>query len=299
MTTAGPATTAPAPVAAGPADLLRRLRTMDPLLVVLRASLVVLLVNSNDDPLVMAGVAVLCLVALPRPAVLRSPWPWAVAFVAVGARQLATWHSLDDHIVVTTYWCGAIAAGLGARDARATLALSARGLVGLVFAFAAGWKVLSGQFLDGTFFRYSLLFDDRFEVVGRTLAGTTDRIRDADAAAVARLLAGPGGGEVVLQEGPGGPALAMAFTWWGVLIEVAVALAFLLPLRGRWRGLRHGTLFAFVGTTYVVLPVGAFGALLLVLGAAQAESERLRTAYVAGIGAMVVWAAAWPLLFLR
>lgn len=291
------ATGAP-PAAAGPGPLAR-VRAADPLLVVLRASLVVLLVNGNDDPVVMAGVAVLCLVALPRPRLLCSPWLWAGAFAVVGARQLAGWHNLDDHVVVATYWCGAIALALGARDPRATMALSARWLVGLVFALAAGWKLLSGQFLDGSFFRYSLLFDDRFEVVGRILAGTTDRIRDADVGAVAGLLARGGGGEVALVEGPGGPDLALVLTWWGVLIEAAVAATFLLPLRGRWRHLRHGTLFAFAGTTYAVLPVGAFGALLLVLGAAQAESERLRTAYVLGIGVMLAWATAWPLLFLR
>ncbi|MGQ0520630.1 MAG: hypothetical protein ACT4PX_05700 [Actinomycetota bacterium] len=290
---------APAPPAGATPGPLERLRTADPLLLVLRASLVVLLVNGNDDPVVMAGVAVLCFAALPRPRLLCSPWLWAGAFAAVGARQLATWHTLDDHVVVTTYWCGAIALGLGARDPRATMALSARWLVGLVFALAAGWKLLSGQFLDGTFFRYALLFDERFEVLSRTLAGTTDRIRDADVGAVAGLLAGGGGGEVALVEGSGGPALALVFTWWGVLVEAAVALTFLLPLRGRWRHLRPASLFAFAGTTYVLLPVGAFGALLLVLGAAQAESERLRAAYVLGIGAMLAWAAAWPVLFLR
>lgn len=34
------------------------------------ASRLALLVNSNDDPIVMVGVAVVCLVALPRPALL-------------------------------------------------------------------------------------------------------------------------------------------------------------------------------------------------------------------------------------
>lgn len=284
--------------------VVERLAAMEPLLLVLRASLLVLLVNSNDDPAVMVAVAVVCLVALPRPALLRSPWLWAALFAAVGARQLVTWHTIDDHVVVTTYWCGAIAVALRARDAMATLALSARLLVGTLFAFAAGWKLFSGQFLDGTFFRYTLLFDDRFEVVARTVGGTTDAMRGSNVAAVNQLLAGGGGGEVVLREGAGAPALALVFTWWGLLIELAVAAAFLLPLaRGHGRHLhlhraRHATLATFAATTYAVVPVGGFGALLLVLGASQADSERGRVAYLAGAGALVVWAALWPALFL-
>ena len=278
---------------------LARLRAMDPLLLVLRASLVVLLVNSNDDPPVLVGVALVCVVALPRPALLRSRWLWTAAFVAIGLRQLATWHTIDDHVVVTTYWCGAIALGLGARQPRVTLAASARWLVGSVFLLAAGWKVLSGQFVDGTFFRYTLLFDDRFEVAARVVAGTTERIRDADLTAVNGLLAGGGRGEVALQEGPRAAELALVLTWWGVAVEAAIAAAFLLPLRERWRWLRHATLIAFATTTYLVIPVGGFGSLLLVLGAAQARSDRGRAAYVAGAAGLLAWAGVWPLLFLH
>lgn len=282
--------------------VLSRLGAMDPLLLVLRASLVVVLVNANDDPVLLLPLAVVCVVVLPRPAVLRSPWLWAALFVAVGARQLGTWHTLDDHVVATTYWCGAVALGLGARDPGATLALSARLLVGTLFAFAAGWKLFSGQFLDGTFFRYTLLFDERFEVVARVVGGMTDGMRAANVAAVTDLLAGgsgPAAGPVVLQEGPAVPELALVFTWWGVAVEAAVAAAFLLPLRGRWRAARHGSLVAFVATTYAVVPVGGFGAFLLVLGAAQATTERARVAYVAGIGVLIAWAALWPFVFLR
>ena len=279
------------------AELLAGLRAMDPLLLLLRTSLVALLVNSNDDPLLLVAVAAVCLVALPRPALLHRPWLWAALFAGVGLRQLAGWHTLDDHVVATTYWCGAVALGLGARDRRATLATSARFLVGALFAFAAGWKLLSGEFVDGTFFRYTLLFDDRFEVIGSVLGGTADGVRAAGLGQVGDLLDG-GGGEVTLREGSGAVGLAQVMTWWGLAVEAAIAAAFLLPLPAPWLWARHATLVAFAATTYVVVPVGGFGVLLLVLGSAQATSERLRTAYVVGMGGLIVWAALWPLVFL-
>jgi len=271
---------------------------MDPLLLLLRSSLLALLVNSNDDALVLIAVAVLCAVALPRPPVLRSPWLWAALFVAIGLRQAATWHQVDDHIIVTTYWCGAVALGLTARDPRRTLAASARLLVGAVFAFAAAWKLRSGEFVDGSFFRYSLLFDDRFETVARIAGGTTHAMRTANLDGLNALAVDPdGGGWQQLQEGTRNVAVAQAFTWWGLVVESAVAVAFLVPLRRRWEGLRVAALVAFAGTTYLVVPVGGFGTLLLVLGAAQASSDRLRVAYLWAAIGLLAWAWLWPVVF--
>ena len=279
--------------------VMQQVRAMDPVLLVLRLTLLVLVVNSNDDPPLFLAAAGLCAVAFPRPRLLRNPWLWATVFVVVGARQLATWHTIDDHVIVTTYWCGAIALALGARDTPRTLARSACLLVGTLFAFAAGWKLLSGQFVDGSFFRYSLLFDSRFEVLSRAVGGTADQVRDTGLGAVTELLAGGGSGTVTLEEGTRASALAQVLTWWGLLLEVAIAAAFLLPLPERWRWTRHATLATFAATTYAIVPVGGFGSLLLVLGAAQARTARGRLAYTTGVAATLAWSGLWPLLFLR
>ena len=279
--------------------LVDGVRAMDPVLLIARWSLLVLLVNSNEDPIVFVGLAIVAAVALPRPSIVLSPWFWAAAFVVIGLRQLATWHTVDDHIVVTTYWCAALALGLTARDARATLAASARLLLGVVFALAAAWKLGSGQFIDGTFFRFTLLFDDRFETVARWIGGSTPQDHRANVDAVNALLALDGRGPAAaLVEGPRNILLAGVFTAWGVAIESAIAVSFLLPLRRRYEWLRHACLLAFAGTTYLIVPVGGFGTLLMLLGASQSSSERMRMTYlVAGLG-LLVWAGVWPLIFL-
>lgn len=274
------------------------LSSADPLLLLLRASLLALLINSNDDVPVLIAVAAVSVVALPRPGLLRLPLFWLALFVGVGARQLATWHAIDDHIIVTTYWCGAIALGLGASDQRRSLAASARFLVGTLFAFAAGWKLLSGQFADGTFFRYTLLFDDRFATVARLIGDTSPSMLRANVEALQSLDAAGRAGDISLQEGPGNQLLADVFTGWGILIESAVAAAFLLPLRERWGWVRHALLIAFAATTYLIVPIGGFGTLLLVLGAAQATNGALRAGYYLGGTALIVWAGLWPLAFM-
>jgi hypothetical protein len=191
-----------------------------------------------------------------------------------------------------------VALGLGATDPAATLAASARYLIGSLFALAAGWKLLSGEFIDGSFFRYSLLFDERFETVANLIGGTSDTAHDANIDQVSALLSDAGQGTVALREGPRNELVAQVFTWWGVVIESAVAVTFLLPLRSRWGWARHAALIGFAATTYVVVPIGGFGTLLLVLGAAMVTTSQARSAYLVGAAALLAWAALWPLLFL-
>jgi hypothetical protein len=276
---------------------IERLRDADPILSLAGASLLALLFINNDDVWIFGGLAITCVVALPRPRLLGSPWFWTGLCLAVGGRQLSTWHTLDDHTIASTYWCGAMALGLRAREREATLAASARLLIGTLFAFAAGWKLLSGQFADGTFFRYSLLFDDRFDTVAEVVGGTTGEVRREGIDQVSQVLFGAGDATATVAEGPRNEAVASAFTWWGLLIETAVAITFLVPLRERWGWVRHATLLAFAGTTYLVVPIGGFGTLLLVLGSAMATTDRARLAYYAGATALLVWSGVWPLVF--
>jgi len=275
---------------------LRHLRTADATTTLAAASLLGLLVVSNDDPWLFLTAAVACAVAIPNQRLLLSPWLWGSLFVIVGLRQLATWHTIDDHTIVMTYWCAAMALGLTATETGRTLAASARLLIGTLFAFAAGWKLLSGQFIDGTFFRYSLLFDERFETVARVVGGTSDAVRDQNIDDVTRLVSN-GTSAVEAAEGPRNESVALAFTWWGVMIETAVAVTFLIPLREPWAWLRHATLVAFAATTYLIVPVGGFGTLLLILASAMVTTDRARLAYYGGAAALLVWSGLWPLLF--
>lgn len=276
----------------------RWLRDSDPLLLVLRSSLVALLVNSNDDPVVMGAVGVTCLVALPRPRLLTAPWLWGALCLAIGARQLLGWHQVDDHIIVTTYWCGAIALGLSSARPRENLAAAARLLIGSVFAFAVAWKIGSGEFADGSFFRHTLLFDERFETVARVVGGTSADVHRANLVAAEQALGRNDPTPIFLGEGPRNMLVATIFTWWGIVIEAAVALSFLLPVRRRWEWVRTAALLAFATTTYLIVPVGGFGTLLLVLCAAQVGDDRTRIALMWGGAGLLLWAGIWPTVFL-
>ena len=73
-------------------------------------------------------------------------------------------------------------------------------------------------------------------------------------------------------------------TWWVVLIEAALALAFLWHRPGGVSRYRHVVLILFAWTTYAaaVNVAESYGWTLMILGIAQCENEanRTRFAYV-------------------
>jgi hypothetical protein len=202
------------------------------------------------------------------------------------------WPIGDNHAYLLAYWCLAVALGCAVRERDAVCAVSARWLVGLVFAFAVLWKAISPDYLDGRFFRVTLAVDPRFESFTQLAAGLAP---DELAAQRGFLVQHVDDALGVAETGPPEPtrlrAVALVVTWTTFAAEVALALAFLWPLgRGpsRWR---DPPLLAFSAGTYAVAPVEGFGWLLLALGLAQCDRARpwLRAAYPAVFALLVLY----------
>ena len=264
-----------------------------------RLQLLVLILNSNELPVLLVLSIVLTAAVFLREPVLRSPWLWFAVAAALAIGQGSVWWRIDDHIVLSTYL--ALATGLSrlADDPRRTLAETCRLLIGLVFAFAFGWKILSSQFVSTDFFRFELVTDERFAPVAEWVGGMdSDELAVTEASISEIVTFGETGDLVVLDEGPRNEFLAGLMTVWGIVIEGAIAATFLLPLRGRWRHLRLISLFAFAFTTYVVVPISGFGCLLMTMGLATTSDRRWREPLVAGFAALAVWGTLFPLLVL-
>jgi hypothetical protein len=236
-------------------------------------------------PLILA-IAVLLLVA---PQKLRSPRAWLLIAAMVTLRIGDDWPLSDNHIYLLGYCALAIGLALRASNPAGTVAVTSRRLLGLAFAFAVVWKAfLSPDFLDGRFFRVTLLTDPRFgdaaQLVGGLSAGELAANREA-----LRLL--PDGAELLnpptIHEPLRLRALAAASTWGIVALEAAIAVLMLAPLTMALARLRHAALLLFCAITYLFAPVAGFGWLLLAMGVAQLEPRQitLRRAYV---GAFVV-----------
>ena len=280
-------------------DFLRELDLAPRADLAMRLSLLALLWKPVGQAWTRPAIALLAGVGLLFAAARRSPLFWAALLALAVWRVAEAWPLGDNHSFLLCYWLLAIALATRARDADAVLAWNGRALVGLVFAFATLWKVaLSPDYLDGRFFGVTLLDDERLEAATRLVA-------DLDESELARLRAlvrehadgvrAPGPDDPVLP--PRLVAASEGLTFSLVALELVVAIVFLAPVRLGLARARDPALLLFTGTVYALAPVEGFGWLLLSMGLAQSEPEKVRTrrAYAA-VFAIVLLSTRWPWL---
>ena len=277
------------PTTATAADSVRSggtsaLHTSSSIDVALRLTAIALLLRPMGPWFVRPAVLALAVLVLIFPRTLRSPLAWGGVTLFVAIRILTDWPLSDNHIYLLCYWSFAIALALRTSRPSETLAFTSRSLVGLAFAFAVLWKaVLSPDFLDGRFFRVTLLTDPRFEAVSQLIGGLSREELDANRRALTPL---PNGAELlnppVVREPIRLRALASASTFGILLLEAAVALLMAAPTTRITHIARHAALLSFCAITYAFAPVAGFGWLLLVMGLAQLQARHvwLRRAYV-------------------
>src|SRR5262245_42619043 len=117
------------------------------------------------------GAAALLLIS---PRALRTPAIWLGLAVATATRIADDWPLADNHIYLLADWSLAIALSLRSPNPVSSLGFNSRVLIGLAFAFAVLWKAaLSPDFLDGRFFRVTLLTDPRFGEASMLIGGVT------------------------------------------------------------------------------------------------------------------------------
>ena len=252
---------------------------------VLALTAIILLLRPLDvwwvAPFVLAAA---CLSLLSR-AVRRAPLTWILVALLVAVRVVVVWPLADNHIYLLAYWCLGIGLALSSATPAATLSASSRWLLGGAFAMAVLWKgVLSPDYVDGRFFRVTLLTDERFADASLVFGGLS-RVQMAENRAFLEPL--PEGAELLTPptfvEPPRLRAFAAVATWGGLILEGLIAVTCLIPAGGRLEIARHVLLLVFCVTTYALAPVAGFGWLIATMGLAQCRPPQrfLRGAYLA------------------
>jgi hypothetical protein len=157
--------------------------------------------------------------------------------------------------------------------------LNGRLLIAWVFLFATAWKlILSPDFMDARFFRVTFISDERFEGFAQLAGGLSwDRLQALREILDLHLDGALPGGNQPLELSKRFLGLATFTTYWTVLIEGLLALAFFWPVNRGLSKLRDPLLICFCATTYAVATVDGFGWLLIAMGVAQCEPARWRT----------------------
>jgi hypothetical protein len=252
---------------------------LEPVELALRLTLLSMLLRPIGAGLVRPCILGLAVAGLLLPGLLRQPGLWIALTVLTGLRVVLDWSLADNHAYLLCYWCLAVSIALCFRNPAACLALNGRLLIGLAFVFATLWKVVfSPDYLDGRFFRVTMLTDPRFadfaQLAGGLLPEQFEELRTFVKQHVDGQLFEP---SFLPAEPPRFLLLAASMTWWTVAIEGAVALTFLWPVGRGLSKVRDATLLIFCVTTYAVATVAGFGWLLLALGIAQCQPERRTT----------------------
>jgi len=196
-----------------------------------------------------------------------------------GLRVIRDWQLADNHAYLLCYWCLAVSLALVSRDTRAYLALNGRLLIGFAFAFATLWKlVLSPDYLDGRFFRVMMLTDSRFTEFVQLAGGLTPDVL----VSLREFLTQHVDGQLFTTlDVPREPTrflwLAYGMTWWTVMLEGAIAVAFLWFVNRGISKVRDALLLIFCVATYAIATVEGFGWLLIAMGVAQCEATRHTT----------------------
>jgi hypothetical protein len=266
-----------------------------PLDLIPRLTLIMLILNTHHEPFLLVGAAVVCAAAFLQPRVYRNGWFWLAVAAALGAWNFTHWHPLDNHVIFTNTWLVCLGVGLLGPDPEHATKRTAQLAIGLCFLFATIWKVTTPAYTSGEFFELSLLADDRFRAAAQWFGGLDGDDWKANNSSLGALYAEPDETAVALRSTDRVEGVARAMTVHGLVLEGAIALAFLAPLRALVR-VRAGLLGAFALTTYAVVPVSGFGCLLMTMGAAQADDDRARRRWVGGLVAVALWGALWPSL---
>ena len=247
-----------------------------------------LLAAALDPPLLWferMPILILAGLGLVVPGALRSRALWTSLLALAVWPLFFNWPFSDNHDYLSALWFLAVACALWSADPPAALAHQARRLLGLTFLFATLWKlVLSPDFVDGRFFRLTLLTDARFENLAVLAGGMSwEEWARNDAAIDDLLTAETPPAESVLVEPPELRRLAALLTFFTGAIEAAIAAAFLWRRGSRLSRARDALLLAFAAATFSFATVRGFGWLLMCLGLAQCEPERrtTRAAYLA------------------
>ncbi len=255
-------------------------------------TLLLLLLRPIGVGFVRPSILLLAGAGLLRASLKRSPALWLTLAALTAWRVVSDWPLADNHSYLLSYWCLAIGLALRSADPAVFLAANGRRLIALAFGFAVLWKVfLSPDYMDGTFFRVTLLSDPRFEAVTRLVGGLSPDVLELTRLALWQHADGLAPSLEVPPLPGRFQILGTFLTLWTAVLEALVAIAFFVS-RPRAAGVRDASLLVFCATTYSVAPtIASFGWLLLAMGVAQCDSARarVRLSYLFVFGLILVF----------
>ncbi len=250
-------------------------------LLILRLTLILLLLYSPPYlPLKSLALPVLCAVMLVFPHFLSRRFWWAILVIVFIATNIVFWYEFDNHHYLTNYWCLVCLLAIGAKNADLIMAWNGRLLIGLCFFLATFWKLLSGEYFDGSFLEATILLDGRLEVTAYLFGGLKPETLYNNRELLDYFASTNLGESAFLTSNPQLAFFSVILSYWTLVCEGIIAIAFLCPQLKWLYDRRDYWLILFILTTYPLVSVGGFAGLLAIMGFAQSLSDRPRIGFI-------------------
>ena len=278
--------------------IAERLLTGSTLETVRILTLLMLLLHGPKDWYVRTPLILLAITGIVIRAARSSPGLWLSIAMFILAHDIVNWAGADNHKWLMGWWCLALGmATLASGESQLKVVkFNARLLLGLCFAFATLWKVISVDYLDNTFFKFELLTDSRFRDAAYYVGGveyddlkenrsTREKFKKSFRKDAEPLES------ITLISNPRIDVMAIGMTWWTIMIEGLIALVCLWPGDRLIAKIRSMVVLVFAATTYLLAPVLGFGWMVIVMGFAQCPEQykKLRASFLIVLGLLYIY----------
>ena len=210
------------------------------------------------------------------PRLRKNPLLWLAALVLLSVAGMSSWYKIDNHQYLLIYWCLSVFLMLltDVKDRTHCIERSSSILIALVMLLACAQKLRTPSYTDGSFFEYTLLFDQRFVSIAWLIGGVTpfdlEENRLLQQQMANSYLSGSLINSVNIYPTDQIRWLSVGITWFAVLFEGAIGILFLFPNpSNRLHFLRACLLIIFIITTYAIAPVIGFGQLIITMALAS------------------------------
>jgi hypothetical protein len=257
------------------------------------------LVFGFDNAVFRIVVQISLLAVLLQPAVLRSPWLWAVIATTGTCALLDDWFVADNHKYLLVYWLWVLTIAQSFPDSAGrdrVLTGNARFFLVFIFLAAVLQKLCSPTYMSGAMFELRLLLDERFRAFAH-LMGVSENLQD-QAIMTMTTLKSPllviDGDQLNLGSSDLVRKLAVTITWYDLVVQIFIGTLFAVGRR-MTDILGHFLLLFFIFTTYIPAPVFGFGWTLAILGftASKNTFPRISLAYLSSCLAILAYQTPW------
>ncbi len=198
-----------------------------------------------------------------------SPYYWLVisATFVLFYLVLGLQHYLPNHKYNFTFLILSVTLALFARendeDWPRLLRKLARWVIGFCFLYATIGKFLAPEFLDGSFFEFTCLTDERFHGMTSVVTGIgTTELYGGYQSFMQLLATSDPSMQIGVLSNPMLKPAGLFLAYWTIFIEGMIAITYLAP-RGSWLNRRREWfLLLFIITTYPIATVPGFATML-------------------------------------